>query len=99
MHRILLTFAAFLASSAFTAAMAGVVEDEEFSLVEGKIRGLVPSDATIAVAETPIPGLLQVQIDSELIYVTADGQYLVQGQIINLDTRLRSGFCRIESTV
>ena len=88
MHRILLALGAFLAGSAFTAATAGVVEDNEFSAVEEKIRGLVPNTATIAVAETPIPGLLQVQINSEVIYVTADGQYLVQGQIINLDTRM-----------
>jgi thiol:disulfide interchange protein DsbC len=88
MHRVLLALATFLAGSALSAAMAGVVEDNEFSVVEEKVRGLVPNAATIAVAETPIPGLLQVQINSELIYVTADGQYLVQGQIINLDTRM-----------
>ena len=88
MHRILLTIAAFLACSAFTAATAGVVEDSEFSAVEEKIRTLVPDTATIAVAETPIPGLLQVQINSEIIYVTADGEYLLQGQIINIDTRV-----------
>ena len=88
MHRILLTMAVFLASSAFTGATAGTVEDNEFSVVEEKVRGLVPNAATIAVAETPIPGLLQVQINSEVIYVTEDGQYLLQGQIINLDTRM-----------
>ncbi len=42
---------------------------------------------TIAVSETPIDGLLQVQINSDIVYVTGDGQYLLQGQIMNLDTR------------
>ncbi|MGD9020672.1 MAG: thioredoxin fold domain-containing protein [Lysobacterales bacterium] len=88
MHRIFLTFAAFLASLAFTTATAGVVEEREFSAVEEKVRTLVPNASTIAVAETPIPGLLQVQINSEVIYVTEDGQYLLQGQIINIDTRM-----------
>jgi thiol:disulfide interchange protein DsbC len=88
MKRILLTCAAFLASSALSPAVAGVVEEDEFSAVEEKIRGMVPNAATIALAETPIPGLLQVQINSEVIYVTEDGQYLLQGQIINIDTRV-----------
>jgi thiol:disulfide interchange protein DsbC len=69
------------------AALAGVVEDNDFSVVEEKIRGLVPNAATIAVAETPIPGLLQVQINSDIVYVTANGQYLLQGQLMDIDTR------------
>lgn len=88
MHRILLTIAAFLAGSTLTTALAGVVEENEFSAVEERIRGLAPNAETIAVAETPIPGLLQVQINSDVIYVTTDGQYLLQGQIINIDTRM-----------
>jgi thiol:disulfide interchange protein DsbC len=87
MNRIPLIFAALITSLSMTAGVAGVVEETEFSAVEEKLRTLVPSAATIAISETQIAGLLQVQINSDIIYVTEDGQYLVQGQIMNLDTR------------
>ena len=86
MNHIPLIFAALLSSLSMTAA-AGVVDDAEFNAVEEKIRSLAPAASTIAVSETPIDGLLQVQINSDIVYVTEDGQYLVQGQIMNIDTR------------
>lgn len=87
MNRIPLVFAALITGLSMTAGVAGVVEETEFSAVEEKLRTLVPNAATIAISEIPIAGLLQVQINSDIIYVTEDGQYLVQGQIMNLDTR------------
>jgi len=86
MNRISLIFAALLVSFSITAG-AGVVDDTEFNAVEEKLRSLVPNATAIAISETPIAGVLQVQINSDIIYVTEDGQYLLQGQIINLDTR------------
>lgn len=88
MNRIPLIFAALIASLSMTAVVAGVVEETEFNAVEEKLRKLVPNATTIAVSETPIDGLLQVQINSDIIYVTENGEYLLQGQIINIDTRM-----------
>lgn len=62
-------------------------ETQGFDAVEAKIRGLVPNAKTIAISETPIEGILQVQINSDIVYVTADGQYLLQGQIMDIDTK------------
>ena len=62
-------------------------EDKDFNGVEEKLRALVPNAKTIAISETPIEGLLQVQINSDIVYVTGDGKYLLQGQIMDLDTR------------
>ena len=62
-------------------------EDKDFNGVEEKLRALVPNATTIAISETPIEGLLQVQINSDIVYVTGDGKYLLQGQIMDLDTR------------
>ena len=87
MDRIPLIFAALITSLSMTAGVAGVVEEPEFNAVEEKLRSLVPNATTIAVSETPIDGLLQVQINSDIIYVTENGEYLLQGQIINIDTR------------
>ncbi|MGD8384908.1 MAG: thioredoxin fold domain-containing protein [Lysobacterales bacterium] len=56
--------------------------------VEDKIRSLAPGAKTIAVSETPIPGILQVQVNSDIVYVSADGHYLLQGQIMDLDSKV-----------
>ena len=66
---------------------ANAREVQSFDAVEAKIRTLVPNAQTIAISETPIEGILQVQINSDIVYVTADGQYLLQGQIMDIDSR------------
>jgi thiol:disulfide interchange protein DsbC len=38
------------------------------------------------IAPSPIPGLYEVRIGSQLAYVSADGRYLLQGEIIDLTT-------------
>lgn len=35
---------------------------------------------------TPVPGLFEVRIGSKIAYVTGDARYLVQGDIVDLDT-------------
>lgn len=87
MNRIPLIFAALFAGLLVTVAYADKTEEKEFDAVEEKIRTLVPDARTIAISETPIEGILQVQINSDIVYVTTDGQYLLQGQIMDIDTR------------
>jgi thiol:disulfide interchange protein DsbC len=63
-------------------------EEAVSSAVEDKIRALSPNAQTIAVSETPVAGMLQVQINSEIVYVSSDAKYLFQGQIMEIDTRV-----------
>ncbi len=79
--------AALLTCFLISAAYADTKEEQGFDAVEAKIRALVPNAKTIAISETPIEGILQVQINSDIVYVTANGQYLLQGQIMDIDTR------------
>jgi thiol:disulfide interchange protein DsbC len=51
------------------------------------MRELAPSANIIAVSETPIDGILQVQINGEIVYTSADGKYLFQGRLIDLETK------------
>ena len=64
-----------------------LLAQDKFEVVEARIRSIAPEVSSIAVAETPIDGLLQVQVAGEIVYVTDDGKYLVQGKIVDLDTR------------
>jgi thiol:disulfide interchange protein DsbC len=87
MNRSLLLFAALVTCLLMTSVNAVAEEDQGFDAVEAKIRSLVPNAKTIAISETPIDGLLQVQINSDIVYVTTNGQYLLQGQIMDIDTK------------
>jgi thiol:disulfide interchange protein DsbC len=64
-----------------------VFAQDQFEVVEQRIRALAPKAESIAVSETPVEGILQVQVDSDIVYASADGKYLIQGRIIDMDTR------------
>jgi thiol:disulfide interchange protein DsbC len=87
MNRLPLMIAALLASLLMTQIVAEASEEENFDAVEEKLRSMVPNATTIAISETPIDDVLQVQINSDIVYVSKDGRYLLQGQIVDLDTR------------
>ena len=87
MTRTPLIFAALLFNLVVVSNIAAEVDEARAGIVEEKVRSLAPNAKTIAISETPIEGLLQVQINSEIVYVTSDRQYLVQGQIMEIDSR------------
>lgn len=64
-----------------------LLADEDYSAVEEGIRALAPNAASIAVSETPIDGILMVQVMGDILYATADGKYLIQGRVIDMKTR------------
>jgi thiol:disulfide interchange protein DsbC len=73
--------------TAMLAAAATLQADDHFQAIETKIRSMAPSITSIAISETPIEGVLQVQMGNEIYYATADAKYLIAGRIIDLDTR------------
>lgn len=88
MTRTPLIFAALLSNLLVASVCAATVDEASAGIVEEKARLLAPNAKTIAVSETPIEGLLQVQINSDIVYVTSDGKYLLQGQIMEIDSRI-----------
>jgi len=75
-----------ISSLAFCASLPVFAQDK-FELVEARMRALAPGARSIAVSETPIEHVLQVQINSDIVYATDDGKYLFQGRVIDLETR------------
>jgi thiol:disulfide interchange protein DsbC len=55
--------------------------------IEERVRALVPEIETLAIAETPVPGVMEVQLNNEILYMSEDGRYLLQGRLIDLDTQ------------
>jgi thiol:disulfide interchange protein DsbC len=56
--------------------------------VRERLAELGSDPATLSIAETPIDGLVQVTMDSEIFFMTSDGQYFIQGRVVNLDTQV-----------
>ena len=66
---------------------ASVAAEDDYSAVEERIRSLAPNASSIAISETPLEGILMVQVSGDIVYATADGRYLIQGRVIDMDTR------------
>ena len=66
-------------------SMPATAADE--SAIEERVRALVPEIETLAIAETPVPGMMEVQLNNEILYMSEDGRYLVQGRMIDLETQ------------
>jgi len=66
------------------AAAAAEVPADVRARVVSKVQGARPED----VAFSPIPGLYEVTMGGLIAYVTADGKYLVSGNVYDLDTQM-----------
>ncbi len=60
----------------------------DFEAVESRLKTMIPDLSGVAISETPVDGLLEVRIGSDVIYLTSDGQHLLQGRLVDLDTRV-----------
>ena len=74
-------------SGLLLAASAAAQAQDDFSAVEDSIRELAPGAKSIAISETPIDGLLMVQVSGDVVYMTSDGKFLIKGRVVNTETR------------
>ena len=79
-------FTTLITGSLLTVSMTAVAEND-YSAAEERIRTLAPNVESIAISETPIEGVLMVQIAGDIVYMTTDGKFLIQGRVVNMDTR------------
>jgi thiol:disulfide interchange protein DsbC len=59
----------------------------QFDDVEQRLEKLLGEQADWVLASTPIDGLVQVTLGTQVFFVTEDGQFLIEGKLVNLDTR------------
>lgn len=60
---------------------------DDYDQVRERLNTLVNGETDISIAESPLPGILQVRLGSDIVYMTDDGRYLLQGRVLDLDTR------------
>lgn len=70
---------------------ANTVWAQDLEAIDKQIRAslsmLLPNLKPDAVAETAVPGLYEVTFGARIFYLTGDGRYLMQGKLIDLETR------------
>lgn len=60
---------------------------DDYDEVRTAMQALAPGAENITIGETPIDGLLEVQIGSEIVYINRAGNILVQGRLFDVETR------------
>lgn len=66
---------------------AGSIFADQASQIEQRLAALVPNADDVSISETPLPGVMQVRIGSDVLYMSEDGRYLFQGRVIDLETQ------------
>jgi thiol:disulfide interchange protein DsbC len=68
-------------------AQAQQVDQEIQDKMRNSLRSLAPGLVPDEIRTTPVDNLYEVTFDGRLVYMTGDGRFLLQGKIIDLETR------------
>lgn len=79
---------AVIAALSFVAAATPAFAQSGESAVRGAIETLVPNAKIDSVSESVVPNLYEVTIEGRVVYVTADGRYLIQGSLFDIPNRV-----------
>ncbi len=82
------TLLATLAIICFSAGAACAADDESLEIVRARIAEDFPEFETEHIHASPIDGWYLVQKGSIVAYISADGRYLLQGDLIDLDNNV-----------
>ena len=83
-----LTLLATLAIFSFCAGAACAADDASLETVRARISEVFPEIEPEYINVSPIEGWYMVQKGSIVAYISADGRYLLQGDLIDLDNNV-----------
>jgi thiol:disulfide interchange protein DsbC len=69
------------------AAAPAVVAGEPAANIRASLAKVLPDYKPTSVQPTPVDGLYQVEIGPQVMFVTGDGRFLIDGAIVDLKTR------------
>lgn len=75
---------------AWVSVPAGVIAKEAdgtIAKLEKRLGELIPSEQPSSIKETPASGIYEVVYGSDILYITKDAKYILQGDLIEVDTR------------
>ena len=74
------TLAVSLMLGTFASSALAQSDSPDLSQLQAALGNRAPD----SIAETPVPGLYEVVLGSQILYLSADGRYAVQGDVIDL---------------
>lgn len=75
--------------AALLALVTGLVQAEEVTeRLAARMTKLFPKEKVTDITPAPVPGLYEVMVGASLFYVSADGRYVVHGDLIDLDAHV-----------
>lgn len=88
MSRTTLIFCSLLAVSLMGSATVFAAEDAELEEVRAKINSMFEQIGPENVTKSPIDGWYTVHKGAVIAYISSDGRYLLQGDMIDLDSQV-----------
>jgi thiol:disulfide interchange protein DsbC len=67
-------------------AGAGLAADDVQRRVSDALHQLAPQAKVHSVTPSPLPGLYRVVADGHVVFISADGRYLISGEVVDLAT-------------
>ncbi|GAB6069573.1 bifunctional protein-disulfide isomerase/oxidoreductase DsbC [Thiomicrorhabdus hydrogeniphila] len=62
---------------------------DDTAIIKQRLQTIIPTNAKHAViTKTSIDGLYQIQLGMTVVYMSKDGKYLVNGNVVDLDTQI-----------
>ncbi|WP_241146689.1 DsbC family protein [Amnimonas aquatica] len=74
-----------LALAAGTMAAPVHAGPAEEARIRASLQQAVPQAKVQAVRETPMPGVYEVELPTGMVYASADGRFVIQGELLQLD--------------
>ena len=74
-------------SVALTSSMVMNVSAADTLAIQNQLKKILPNAPEAVITTTPIEGVYQVQVGMTVVYMSADGKYLLNGSLIDLETR------------
>jgi len=69
-------------------ATAAYAAEPDFKAIKEQVGALLPGVTIDAIRPSNVPGFYELEIANHLAYVSADGKYLLLGDIVDLKTRV-----------
>ncbi len=70
----------------FCANVVWADEAEDIAVIKARLEKLAPQDQASSIKPTVLPGIYEVTYGAEVFYFSADGRYVLQGVLVDLDT-------------
>jgi thiol:disulfide interchange protein DsbC len=65
-------------------SLSAAAADANDAKIRAAIASLVPNAAIDSIAEAALPGFYEVQLQGQIVYVSEDGKYLIQGSVFDI---------------